>query len=210
MNKDSDVGTKRKFMEKALMLFAEKGYEAVSVAQIASAVGCSAPALYKHYKSKQELFDAIMAESEKGFKTQMEKFHVDFTSHPEEKQRYLSISEEEEIEIIQNVTRSTIEDEFVSAFRKMLLVEQFHYPELAEMYNYRYITYQYEQHAELFKMFMEEGKMKKADPMVLARMYMSVPIVAIGICDREPERIDECMEMIKQHIKEFNRCYKTL
>ena len=73
MNKDSDVGTKRKFMEKALMLFAEKGYEAVSVAQIASAVGCSAPALYKHYKSKQEILDTL---EENGYKPKIVRTNI--------------------------------------------------------------------------------------------------------------------------------------
>lgn len=38
--------TKEKFLIGALRLFAEKGYDAVSVAEIASAVGVTAPALY--------------------------------------------------------------------------------------------------------------------------------------------------------------------
>ena len=56
----NEVSTKEKFVIEALRLFSEKGYEAVSVAEIAGAVGCSAPALYKHYKSKKQLLEAVI------------------------------------------------------------------------------------------------------------------------------------------------------
>ena len=48
-----DETTKQRILSEALKLFASKGYEAVSVAQIAGAVGIKAPSLYKHYDSKR-------------------------------------------------------------------------------------------------------------------------------------------------------------
>ena len=53
------MDTKQKILLEALRLFSQKGYDAVSVEQIASAVGIKAPSLYKHYKSKQDIFHAI-------------------------------------------------------------------------------------------------------------------------------------------------------
>ena len=38
--------TKKRIMEEALRLFSENGYDAVSVEQIAQAVGIKAPSLY--------------------------------------------------------------------------------------------------------------------------------------------------------------------
>ena len=52
--------TKEKILHEALSLFAEKGYDAVYVGDIADAVGIKAPSLYKHYKSKQEIFDSCV------------------------------------------------------------------------------------------------------------------------------------------------------
>lgn len=51
--------TKQRILDEALRLFSQSGYDAVSVERIASAVGIKAPSLYKHFKSKQEIFDAI-------------------------------------------------------------------------------------------------------------------------------------------------------
>ena len=54
------TGTKDKILTEALKLFAQKGYESVSVIEIAEAVGIKAPSLYKHYKSKRDIFDSIL------------------------------------------------------------------------------------------------------------------------------------------------------
>ena len=42
--------TKQRILTEAVKLFSKEGYEAVSVDQIAKAVGIKAPSLYKHYK----------------------------------------------------------------------------------------------------------------------------------------------------------------
>ena len=52
--------TKERILSEALTLFAQKGYEAVSVEEIAAAVGIKAPSLYKHYKGKRDIFDHIV------------------------------------------------------------------------------------------------------------------------------------------------------
>ena len=54
------MGTKKKILDVALTLFSEKGYGNVYVEHIAKGVGIKAPSLYKHYKSKQDIFEAIL------------------------------------------------------------------------------------------------------------------------------------------------------
>ena len=52
--------TKQRILEKSLELFSTKGDDAVSVGEIAKAVGIKAPSLYNHFPSKQAIFDAIL------------------------------------------------------------------------------------------------------------------------------------------------------
>ena len=49
----------------ALHLFAKDGYEAVSVSAIAGELGMTKGALYKHYRSKRDIFDSILARMER-------------------------------------------------------------------------------------------------------------------------------------------------
>ena len=114
--------TKEKILVQSLKLFSINGFEAVSIRTIADAVGIGNSALYKHYKSKREIFDSIV---------QMEK------------ERYLQAcsSAMENMKDLENVKKITLEmfkfqttDESIVAFRRLLLIEKFRDPEIAGIY----------------------------------------------------------------------------
>lgn len=48
--------TKEKILRESLKLFAMKGFNEISLNELAENVGIKAPSLYKHYKSKQDIF----------------------------------------------------------------------------------------------------------------------------------------------------------
>lgn len=52
--------TKEKIIQKSRELFADRGYSATTTAEIARRVGVSEAALYKHFKSKKEMFLACI------------------------------------------------------------------------------------------------------------------------------------------------------
>ena len=56
--------TKEAILTTALQLFAGNGYEAVSVSQIAGELDMTKGALYRHYKSKRDIFDCIVQRME--------------------------------------------------------------------------------------------------------------------------------------------------
>lgn len=200
--------TKDLFLYEALKLFGERGFDSVKISEIAGAVGCVPSALYRHYENKQQLYDAILEESYKGYEAAMGRINNEFGKYPEERGKYFSMTEEDQIRQLQKLLAHTIHDEWAKAFRKLMMVEQFHRPELAEMYDKRYISAQYQQFAVLFAMLMEAGKMRQADPYDLAVMYASPLIVMVGICDRNPDKEEWAMERLACHVREFNRSYR--
>ena len=58
------MSTKEKILDAALTLFAENGYDGTSVEQIAGIVGIKAPSLYKHYKGKEDILNALIDSAE--------------------------------------------------------------------------------------------------------------------------------------------------
>ena len=56
-------GTRNAILKAEILLFSEQGYEGVSMRNIADAVSISAPALYNHFKDKQSLYVAAIAEA---------------------------------------------------------------------------------------------------------------------------------------------------
>lgn len=54
--------TKKKILSTALTLFSKNGYAGASIRQISRIVGVRESAIYNHYKSKEEIFLAILSE----------------------------------------------------------------------------------------------------------------------------------------------------
>ena len=73
------MDTKHRILDEALTLFSEKGYANVFVGDIAERVGIKAPSLYKHYKSKQAIFDAIIEEMSERFLKQASALNISGT-----------------------------------------------------------------------------------------------------------------------------------
>ena len=55
------TGTKDRIMDTAIDLFSRKGYEAVSVQEIAAAVGIKKSSIYSHFKSKDQILQSILS-----------------------------------------------------------------------------------------------------------------------------------------------------
>lgn len=53
------VGTKKRIFDQSIELIKLKGYEGVSMADIAESVGIGQAAIYNHFKSKHEILDTI-------------------------------------------------------------------------------------------------------------------------------------------------------
>lgn len=60
MNMKSEKTTKERIFEAAIDLFAQKGFDATSMREIAEAVGIKKASLYSHYKSKDEILEKIV------------------------------------------------------------------------------------------------------------------------------------------------------
>ena len=87
----------------------------------------------------------------------------------------------------------------------MMTIEQFRSTELAKLYSRRYVDRLIEYHASLFRSLIASGEIRDEDPETLSLMYVAPIITLIGICDREPEREDECLQKLREHVVLFFR-----
>lgn len=123
------VDTKQRILSESLRLFSENGYDAVSVAEIASAVGIKAPSLYKHYKSKRDIFDSILKKM-----SEADGFYADENDMPNVDDDYNNVSLESIKTFSVAMFKHWTDDEFAARFRRMLSLERFKNTEMAELY----------------------------------------------------------------------------
>ncbi|MBQ4409706.1 MAG: TetR/AcrR family transcriptional regulator [Firmicutes bacterium] len=126
--------TREKILNAALQLFARDGYEAVSVSGIASALGITKGALYRHYQNKRDIFDSIVRRMEERDRQQSAEHGVPEGTAEEMPDVYEAADPQNILAFSKAMFRYWTEDEFASNFRKMLTLEQFRSPEMGRLY----------------------------------------------------------------------------
>ena len=119
------MDTKKKILDVALTLFSEKGYGNVYVGQIAEGVGIKAPSLYKHYKSKQDIFYAILDEMRERYNQKAADLNLNGNDILMDSEVCKNTSEDDLVKMGAGLFSFFLHDEYECKFRKMLTLEQF-------------------------------------------------------------------------------------
>ncbi len=135
----------------ALHLFARDGYEAVSVSQIAGELDMTKGALYRHYKSKRDIFDCIVGRMEQQDSEQARQNEVPEESIEKVPEEYQNVSVEDFVGYSKSMFEYWTEDDFASSFRKMLTLEQFRNEEMQNLYQQYLVSGPAEYVKDLFK-----------------------------------------------------------
>lgn len=195
--------TKQRILDKALELFATQGYDSVSVGEIAKAVGIKAPSLYNHFPSKQAIFDAIMEATAAQYEADTDQIDIHVQDAARDIPVFTEISADALFEKVRQIFAYSLHNETISRFRRMMTIEQFRSPELAALYSKRYVERILDYHADIFRALIAAGEITAEDPDTLAMLYVSPVLTLIGICDRQPEREQECLEKLQNHVQLF-------
>lgn len=201
------MSTKKRILDAALTLFSEKGYANVFVAEIAEAVGIKAPSLYKHYKSKQDIFNAILDEMKSNYDKQAAMLNMNGNNAAVDAEVFSSVSENDLVKIGMGLFMYFLHDEYAQKFRKMLTIEQFHNTELAQLFSKQYADDPLSYQSALFAMLSANGVLKEQNPNVMALQFYAPIFMLLTMCDREPQRETELTTLLEQHIRQFSRIY---
>ena len=201
------MNTKEKILDEALTLFSEKGYANVYVGDIADRVGIKAPSLYKHYKNKKAIFDAIIDEMNRRFEEQAKALQINGTNAAADAGIYESLSEDQLLKLGREFFLYYLHDDYNRKFRKMLTLEQFHDKDLAKLYSKLYVDDPLSYQGMLFG-FMVTAGVLKTDNVEIMTLHFYAPIYyLLTICDREPEREKEVLKLLDEHIRQFDKLY---
>lgn len=195
--------TKQRILDKALELFSQAGYSAVSVERIAAAVGIKAPSLYNHFPSKRAIFDGIVRTVSERYTQDTAAFDIHVQDAAQDTTVFTSIGEDVLFEKVRQIFDYSLGNETIRRFRRMMTMEQFRAPELAALFTERYVTRIISYHADIFRSLIAAGEIVGEDPEGLAMLYAAPIITLIGICDRQPERTEECRDRLRTHVRLF-------
>ena len=194
--------TKEEILKTALKLFAQNGYEATSVSDIAEKIGISKGALYKHYHNKRDIFESILKRMEQTDADKADANNVpsDELAQAGEKE-YAQTSLEDVLGFSKEMFHYWCEDEFAANFRRMLTIEQYRSKEMMQLYQ------QYLGRgpiAYLADIFSEQGWEKSQEKAVICYAPM---FTLYSVYDEAQDKkavlslLDKCLDDIYQNLQ---------
>lgn len=192
------MATKDRILDAALTLFSENGYDGTSVEQIASIVGIKAPSLYKHYKGKEDILNALIDAAEVRYE-EMFGSEKNTGKTPE--------SQEEFIKVTMGRVAFTMHDSIIRKTRMFLVQEQFRNERISEVTTRHQLDGIQGMFARILKEMMDKGIVKDDDPSLLAVELTAPAVLLIAQADRQPQCEEELLARIEKHVRHFCKTY---
>ena len=187
--------TKERIMQTALALFARRGYAAVSVSDIAGAIGITKGALYRHYKNKRDIFDHIIARMELTDARRAREYQMPENRLEDSSLGYDAVTIRQLGEFTKAQFEYWTQDGFASAFRQILQLEKYNDEEIMKLYHMYLGSGPLEYVADMLRYIFPQ-----ADAQLLAVRYYS-PVCFL----MEMEDMEAASKLLSEHIDSFER-----
>ena len=192
------MSTKKRILEESLTLFAERGYDGIGIDGIAESVGIKGPSVYRHFKSKEDILNALIDGAE---------IRYDEFFGSKENIGRIPQSLEDFIHITMSKVTFTMQDPMIQKIRKLLVHEQFRNERLSEVTSRHQVDGLVGMYEKIIGGMMENGLIRKDDPTILAMELVAPAVVMIAKADRQPDCEKEMLKSIEKHIRHFCKVY---
>jgi AcrR family transcriptional regulator len=158
--------TKEKIFDAAVELFAERGYDGVSVRDIAKAVGIRESSVYKHYASKDEILDSIF---------EYLKSRLYAPPAPDMNLEVLldRMSFEQVLGLGLASLKGMAADPYITKIVRIITIELHHNAKIREFFLNEMFERPVNENELMFRRLMDKGKIRKLDPRALAVAYFA-------------------------------------
>ena len=192
--------TKEKILLTSLKLFAQDGYEAVSISKISGELGMAKSALYKHYKNKRDIFDSIINRMDELDYERAREYNMPDGNMDEIIKEYRNISTYKIRIYTEAQFKHWTEEEFSSLFRRMLTLEQYRNQEMSDLYQKYLVSGPIDYMTYLFAGITG----KKEEAKTLAIEFYGPIFLMYSLYDNKREG-DDLTEMLKNHVERFSK-----
>lgn len=200
--------TKELILLEALKLFADKGYDGVTVRDIAAEVGIRQSSLYKHFESKQDIFDTLVETMKNRFPQSSASFQLPDGELQETAKEYAARGTEFLKKTSEEIFHFYLKDPYVSQFRKMLSIEKYRSPEIDRIYREVYMETAISYQTALFGEMIAQDLMRQADANIMALQFFAPIFLLLNQYDGIPEKEAEALETLGRHIEQFDKIYR--
>lgn len=162
------MNTKERILHEALELFSIRGYEAVSMRDISSAVGIRESSLYKHYAGKQGILEAIINMAKEAIDEMYKQLNVPEVEEMNELERYTQMTIEDIARLCTHMLIKQMENETVAKFRQLLTIEQYKNTEMKTLFIQLFMERPLSYQEKVFDFLLEQRILEEESGRMLA------------------------------------------
>lgn len=201
--------TKEKITEEALTLFSTKSYKGTSVKNIADAVGIKDSSLYKHFKSKRDIFITIVQEMQNRISGLSPLTGGPSGDFEVEANAYGKLTVDDLWGLSRQIFLFYLKDDFVSRFWRMAMMEQYHSPEIYAVFHRIFMEESISYQVNLFREMIQQGYFISIDPEIMAVSFYSPIFFLLTKYMGEPEKENTALILLNKQVREFCRIYRN-
>ncbi len=157
-------GRRAAIIDAAIRLFSERGFRGTTTRALAEAVGVTEPVLYEHFKSKRELFEAIIEVKSQEGVARATAILQPLADAGRDRELLIALGE--------FVCQCHTEDQ---AYGRLVLMAALEGPELGDIF-YDRQREAYQMLAGYFADRIEAGVFRKVDPIIAARVFLGMSV----------------------------------
>jgi AcrR family transcriptional regulator len=157
--------TKERIFDVAINLFAQNGFDATSMREIAEAVGIKKASMYSHFSSKDEILEKIIDYPTK-------RIEIIGPQGVETEEQILSMGLKNFMTMSINVFLDWMKDPYMEQIWRIICIELYHNKKIKKFYS-NFIENAFSFWKSNFEIMTKNNLIKPLDPEMLAREYLS-------------------------------------
>jgi AcrR family transcriptional regulator len=202
------LSTKERILYEALTLFSSYGYEAVTIREIAGAVGIKESSLYNHFKNKRDILDTIVKETFQRYQKTLESLQVPKTGDPNISSLYDGFSDEAFEALCTDIFLFYLKDDYIAKLRRLLTIEQYGNEELGEIFRKTFIENILDNQAKVLQQFIDDGRFIQGDAYIMALHFYAPVFLLLHKYDNNAQDEEHAIEELKRHVRQYNQLYR--
>lgn len=209
MANDRSRPTRERLLDAALARFSREAWGGTSIRDLARDVGIRESSVYKHFASKQAIFDALLERADARLAAVAAAGLGVAVDSPESAlPGYRGISEQSLIEIARGFLDAVLHDDELASLRRLLVVNQYRDPQIGRRLRDYWVERPLEFHSELFERLISAGELRPGlDPQATALAFFGPILMLIQLAecggDGESGAEERARALLAAHVRHF-------
>lgn len=204
MANDRSPPTRDRLLDAALTRFARDGWGGTSIRDLARDVGIRESSVYKHFPSKQALFDALIERADARMADVAGRFGVSVESPEAASPGYARMTEERLVAVAQGFFDAVLHDPELIALRRLFVVNQYRDEAIGDRLRDYWIRRPLEFQAALFRDLFTTGEFRAGlDPEQTALAFYGPILTLLQLAEGGGESERRARGQLGRHVHHF-------